>query len=139
MSIRLKARSYLVCTEVVLDLEHRFYLYDQKRPQPLRKPSKKEFALFLLLMDRLRSLISPFKEKDVVYSEINPGSEELLAKTGHNGSFSMKGALTWKPSRLQWGLSIAALFIVLIFGFVIVAARNSSSVPVFSAELIPEG
>ncbi|KUL89006.1 hypothetical protein ZTR_06062 [Talaromyces verruculosus] len=90
-------------------------------------------------MDRLRSLISPFKEKDVVYSEINPGSEELLAKTGRNGSFSMRGALIWKPSRLQWGLSIAALFIVLIFGFVIVAARNSSSVPVFSAELIPEG
>lgn len=90
-------------------------------------------------MDRLRFLISPFKEKDVVYSEINPGSEELLGKTGENGNFSMKETLTWKPSRFQWILSIATLFIVLIFGFIIVAATNSSSVPVFSAELIPEG
>lgn len=93
-----------------------------------------------LLMDRLRSLISAFKEKkDVVYSEINPGSEELLEKTGNNGYFSMKETLTWKPSRFQWVLSITALFFVLIFGFIIVAAKNSSSVLVFSAEIVPQG
>lgn len=74
-----------------------------------------------------------------MYSEINPGSDELLGKTGHNSKFSIKETLTWKPSRFQWVLATAALFIVLVFGVIIVAATNSSSVPVFSAEFIPEG